>query len=212
MQLALLSMGAAAVTLMVGHDMFTSPPNDVVGPMRLIHLVCYNYSRPWPPTLHFEPVVLAFSISAVVGLVAMAWGGRLRQHGLALLGIVGCLWCAWCLDVYLVKIAPHWGQRETVMEYYKRRRSPSEWLVAYQMNWKGENIYTGNRLVTFVSTGEKFKSWIDAQRHSAHPVVFVTTEHARIGSLKSEIGANRKFDVITNKDLNNKFTLVRVEL
>jgi hypothetical protein len=210
--LLLLGGFAALTTLLVGRDLFISMPNDVVGPMRLIHLVSYNYSRPWPAWIHFEPVMLAFTALSVAGLIALALGGRLRVHGTVLFGVVGCLWVAWCLDAYLTKIAPHWSQRETVLEYYKRRKNPFEWLVAYQMNWKGENLYTGNHLITFVSTGDKFKRWLDERRSSPDPVVFVTTEHTRISALRSEIGKYRKFDVVTEKELNNKFALVRVEL
>jgi 4-amino-4-deoxy-L-arabinose transferase-like glycosyltransferase len=210
--LAVLGVGAVLATLLVGRDLFTSLPGDVVGPMRLIHLVCYNYSRPWPETLHFEPVMVAFTVAAALGLLGLVVGGKARPHGVVFFLIVACLWTGWGLDQYLVKIAPHWSQRETIIEYYKRRKSPDEWLVAYQMNWKGENIYTGNHLATFVATGEKFKSWIDERRKSNHPVVFVTAEHSRISALKSEIGQLKQFDVITDKTLNNKFALVRVAL
>jgi 4-amino-4-deoxy-L-arabinose transferase-like glycosyltransferase len=210
--LSVLGAGALLTTALVGRDLFTSIPGDVNGPMRLIHLVCYNYSRPWPETIHFEPVMVAFTVASAVGLLGIVLGGKARIHGVVFFGIVACLWTGWGLDRYLVKIAPHWSQRETVIEYYKRRKSPEEWLVAYQMNWKGENIYTGNHLITFVASGEKFKSWVDEQRKSKHPVMFVTTEHSRISSLRSEIGKMRKLDVLTDKTLNNKFALVRVEL
>lgn len=210
--LSVLGVGALLTTLLVGRDLFTSLPGDVNGPMRLIHLVCYNYSRPWPETIHFEPAMAAFTVASMLGLLGLVIGGKARVHGVVFFGTVACLWTGWGLDRYLVKIAPHWSQRETVIEYYKHRKSPQEWLVAYQMNWKGENIYTGNHLITFVATGEKFKSWIDEQRKSSHPVVFVTTEHTRISALKSEVGKLRKFDVLTDKALNNKFALVRVEL
>ncbi len=210
--LSILGVGAVLTTLLVGRDLFTSVPGDVVGPMRLIHLLCYNYARPWPETIHFEPVMVAFTVASSLGLVGLLMRGKARAHGLAFFLVVACLWTVWGLDRYLVKISPHWSQRETVLEYYKQRKSPEEWLVAYQMNWKGENIYTGNHLITFVSTGEKFKSWIDEQRKSKHPVVFVTTEHSRIGALRGEIGKMTKFDTLTDKWLNNKFALVRVEL
>lgn len=210
--LKILGVGALLTTLLVGRDLFTSVPGDVVGPMRLIHLVCYNYSRPWPETIHFEPVMVAFTVASMLGLFGLVMGGKARAHGAAFFIVVACLWTVWGLDRYLVKISPHWSQRETVMEYYKRRKSPAEWLVAYQMNWKGENIYTGNHLITFVATGEKFKSWIDEQRKSTHPVVFVTTEHTRVSALRSEIGKLKKFETLTDKALNNKFALVRVEL
>ena len=210
--LLVMGVGAALATVAIGRDLFRSLPNDVVGPMRLIHLVAYNYSRPWPTSLHFEPTLAAFTLAAVLGLLGLACSGKLRVHGTIFFGVVCVIWTGWSLNYYLIKIAPHWSQRETVIEYYKRRRSPEEWLVAYQMNWKGENIYTGNRVATFVSTGEKFKKWLDERRNSAFPTVFVTTEHTRVSSLKSEVGKHRKFDVLTDKDLNNKFTLVRIEL
>jgi hypothetical protein len=198
--------------LVVGRDLYTSMPGDVVGPMRLIHLICYNYSRPWPDTLRLEPVMLAFTVAAALGLGGLVARGRVRTHGLAFYGAVLCIWTIWGLDRYLIMIAPHWGQRETVMQYYKRRANRHEWLVAYQMNWKGENIYTGNRVPAFVATGEKFRSWVAAQRSSANPVLFFTAEHSRLNSLKNEVGKFRRFDVLTDKTLNNKFALVRVEL
>jgi hypothetical protein len=98
------------------------------------------------------------------------------------------------------------------MAYYERRTGPNEPFVAYQMNWKGENFYTGNRMPAFVSSGEKFKQWIEEQRHGGVKVVFVATEHGRIGGLKSELGKIGKFETLTTKELNNKFVLTRVEL
>ena len=50
----------------------------------------------------------------------------------------------------------HWGQHEVIAAYYADRASPDEQLVAYQMNWKGENFYTGNHVPAFVSTGATF--------------------------------------------------------
>ena len=38
----------------------------------------------------------------------------------------------------------------------RQPREPRRELVAYQMNWKGENFYTGNHVPAFVSTGSTF--------------------------------------------------------
>ncbi len=54
------------------------------------------------------------------------------------------VWGLWGLDVYMQRTAQHWGQHEVIAAYYADRPSPAEQLVAYQMNWKGENFYTGN--------------------------------------------------------------------
>jgi hypothetical protein len=80
------------------------------------------------------------------------------------------------------------------------------------MNWKGENFYSGNRLPAFVSSGVKFKSWLKAQRKQGTRVVFFVTEHGRISTLKSELGRAVRVKVVTDKRLNDKFALVRVEL
>ena len=64
----------------------------------------------------------------------------------------------------MVKVAPHWGQHEVIAAYYADRASPDELLVAYQMNWKGENFYTGNRIPAFVSTGSTFTSWLKKKK------------------------------------------------
>ena len=98
------------------------------------------------------------------------------------------------------------------MEYYRRRAGPQEPFVSYQMNWKGENFYTGNRTPAFVSSGQRFKDWIEEQKRLGVHVVYFTTEHGRAGGLKSEIGPHKRFDVLTTPELNNKFMLARVEL
>jgi hypothetical protein len=80
------------------------------------------------------------------------------------------------------------------------------------MNWKGENFYSGNRLPAFVSTGAKFKKWLKAQRNAGTKVIYFVSEHGRISTLKSELPAGSRTQTLTDKALNNKFALVRVEL
>ena len=120
------------------------------------------------------------------------------------------LWAGWGVNVYLYKAAPHWGQRETVLAYYRDRKSPDELLIAYQMNWKGENFYTGNRTPAFVSTGQKFKDFIEEQKKKGVTTLYFTTEHGRSHSLKGEVGTHTSFDAITDERLNNKFFIARV--
>jgi hypothetical protein len=125
---------------------------------------------------------------------------------------VAVLWSAWGVNVYLVQASPHWGQRETVLEYYRQRSGPAEWFVAYQMNWKGENFYASNRVPAFVRTGEEFTKWVKEEKARGARVMFFTTEHSRTNGLKNELGKVSKFEILTTKELNNKFALVRAEL
>jgi 4-amino-4-deoxy-L-arabinose transferase-like glycosyltransferase len=206
---ALLGFGGAVVLALAGLDLFS--PDDGDGPARLTQLASYNYKRAWPSTLEFRAVLAAVTVCGVCALAAFV-SPRLRPHAAALLASIGIWSAAWTLDVYVVRAAPHWGQRETLIEYYRRRRGPEEQLIAFQMNWKGENFYTGNRVPTFVSSGSKFHSFLDQERERGTRVLYFTTEHSRESTLKSELGQVKRFQRLTNKSLNNKFFLARVEL
>jgi 4-amino-4-deoxy-L-arabinose transferase-like glycosyltransferase len=210
--LGLLGVASAVLVVLVGRDLLTTLPGDIDGPARLMHLFTYNYRRPWPAdSLSFSGILTAFTLVCALLALAASWP-RIRRHALALFSVVAVVWTAWGIDVYLRAAAPHWGQRETILTYYAKRKGPQEPFVAYQMNWKGENFYTGNRVPAFVSSGAKFKAWVADQKKRGVTVMFFTTEHSRISSLKSELGAVKSFNLLTDRQLNNKFTLARVEL
>ena len=206
-----LAVLSGLLTLLVARDLSTSIAGDVPGSARLLHLVTYNYKRSWPETLDFEAAQLAFGVAATLCL-ALWLVPRLRGTGAALLAAVGVWFCAFTLWTYLPALAPHFGQRELLLTYYRQRRGPEEPIVAYQMNWKGENFYTGNRLPAFVSTGTKFKKWLKAQRKSGAQVIYFLTEHGRLSTLKSELGEGFRVRALTDRTLNDKFTLVRATL
>jgi hypothetical protein len=176
-----------------------------------MQLFTYQYERPWPEVLSFSPVLSAFTITTAV-FCAGLMKARLRAHAVHLLCINASLAAAWGVNVYLYRAAPHWGQRENVAAYYRDRGSPSEPLVAFQMNWKGENFYTANRLPAFVKTGEPFKLWLKEQRTKGQRVMYFTTEYSRIDALKRELGKHRSLKLLVSKEQNNKFTVAKVEL
>jgi hypothetical protein len=197
------------VVALVGRDLASL--DDPEGPARLTYLASYNYARAWPLNLDFHGVLAAVTLVSACGALAFVLP-RLRHHAVILSMCAGVWAGVWALDVYLVRAAPHWGQRETILEYYKRRRGPEEPLVAFQMNWKGENFYTGNHVPAFVSSGTKFKNWLKEERERGTRVVYFTTEHTRESTLKTELGTVEKFELLTTKEQNNKFFLARVVL
>jgi hypothetical protein len=198
--------------LLAGRDLsLKKPAAGGYASARLVNLFSYNYTRPWPESLDFSTACLVFTFLSAGGcllLVVPRW----RPAMVVFLVALGSAWSAWGLDVYLFKTAPHWGQRNTITTYYLNRSGPSEKLVAYQMNWKGENFYTGNRVPAFVSTGDAFKSWVAKQKQQGTRVLFFTTEQGRLSTLKAELGPLKSFKLLTTKEQNNKFLLARVEL
>lgn len=203
--------GAALLLVLVARDLVIKPENaDQPGAIRLLHLFTYNYRRQWPESLDFSAALAGFGAVAVALCLALAVRA-VRTHAVVAMCALSICWALWGLDVYMTKTAPHWGQHEVIAAYYADRASPDEALVAYQMNWKGENFYSGNRIPAFVSTGSTFTTWMKKKRDEGAKVLYFVTEHGRIGGLKSEVGA-KAYREVTTKELCNKFVLVRAEL
>ncbi len=206
--LGAVAVGAAVLTYMVGRDLVWSPEGRN-SQIRLIHLITYNYGRPWPKSVDFGSWLWGFTIAAT-GVTLLLMIDRLRRYATVALLCVATAFAAWGVNSYLVKLSPHWGQRELFLAYERARQQEEGQLIAYQMNWKGENFYRGNQVPAFVSSGSKFQKWIDEQKKTKDQKVFYfVTEHKRARNLKNELGSPGRFEKLTDPQLNNKFQLVR---
>ncbi|APR84867.1 Polymyxin resistance protein ArnT [Minicystis rosea] len=197
----------AALVLAVGRDL-SSSYEGVPSQIRLMHLITYNYRRPWPASLDFSPTLWAFTAAAAAATFMIAIV-PLRRHVVSALLALGITFGAWGLGVYFMKISPHWGQRETTVAYYEAARENPGPFVAYQMNWKGENFYAGNHVPAFVSSGKRFQDYILDEKKKGTKTFYFVTEHGRTGTLQNELGGTKSFDKLTTPELDNKFVLVR---
>jgi hypothetical protein len=204
------ALAGAALVALIGRDLASSPPANVPGPERLLHLMTYDYERPWPAWLGGALPLGTFAALAAAGCL-LAASPRARRVGLGLFAASAFAFAAWTLDAYAVDAAPHWGQRETVAAYYRARRGPNEPLVAFQMNWKGENFYTGNRLPVFTSGGPPLGPWLQTARGAGLRTFFFTTAHPRLDELRRVLDEPPRFEVLTDRHQNNRFALVRVD-
>jgi hypothetical protein len=127
----------------------------------------------------------------------------------------------WGVDKYMIDLSNHWSQRNLFDRYYAIRherettgvgedaRYWADPIVAYQMNWKGENFYTGNRVHVFVELDNKpLLEWIGKNKGRT---VYLMLEHTRLERLKTVL-APRKLDTLTTPRDCNKFILVRTTL
>jgi hypothetical protein len=199
---------AAVLAAFVGRDLSWDTAARPQGNERLIQLFIYKYDRPWPEHLDYRPVLTAFAIVATA-LLAVAVFHRLRPlAGRAFLGLA-LVMAAWTINVYMVDLSPHWGQRELFKTYYELRKGPEEPVIAYQMNWKGENFYTGNRAHIFVKLDNKaLRDWLTENKGRT---AFFVLEHTRLGNFKTLV-RDGQVEQLTDKRLNNKFLLLRAQL
>jgi hypothetical protein len=202
-------LAGAALGAFVGRDLSWITAKRPAGYERFIDLFVYNYDRPWPVQFDYRPVIGAFAIlfSAIVAFAALRALRPILTS--ALLGL--CLvFSLFLLDIYMIDLSPHWTQENLVERYYQERKGPQEPLVAWQMNWKGENFYTGNRAYVFVDLDNKaLQDWIGK---NAGKNAFFVLEHSRLGRLKSLLGSSRNLESLTSEHDNNKFILTKVKL
>ena len=185
---AIVLLAAVSIALVV-RDLAQPIGEGVLsGYAQLVGLFVYKYSRPYPagPDYDITRELIVFGAIFVVcfGLWLLA---RWRRAAIALTLVAGLAFGHWLTQHHMISLAPHWTQKHIIDEYYARRRSPAERLVAFQMNWKGENFYTGNRVVVHVSTKNKnFEAWVDKHRGERH---FFITEESRFTRMSKRAAA-----------------------
>jgi hypothetical protein len=208
-----LAFGTAAVSgavllAFVGRDLSWHVRDMPPGSERLIHLFVYNYGRPWPDYLDYRAIMFGFASAGVLLMLACAVRAL---RGTAAAGLIGLAlaFSVFCLDVYMIDLTPHWSQAGLMDRYYAERKGPQEPLLAWQMNWKGENFYTGNRVYVFVELDNKaLLEWVG--KHTGTRV-YLVLEHGRLDRLKHVL-APRKIETLTTLRDDNKFILVRTTL
>jgi len=198
----------ACVVAFVGRDLSWATSARPQGNERLIHLFVYNYGRLWPEHLDYRAILTGFAITAGVTTAASAFRTWRPVATRALMG-VAIAFCAWGLNVYMVDVSDHWGLRDLSQRYYDLRGSADEPLVAWQMNWKGENFYTGNRVYVFSETDNKrIEKWLE--QNEGLKAYFVL-EHKRLGSFRKLVPDREIRELSTKRDCN-KFLLIELEI
>jgi 4-amino-4-deoxy-L-arabinose transferase-like glycosyltransferase len=202
-------LAAPVIVAIVGRDLSWVTDARPQGYERLIHLFVYNYGRPWPSHFDYRPILTGFAIVAGLVVLLAAVPVIRAAAARAFLG-VALAFTLWALDVYIIDLSPHWGQRELVKRYYEDRRSNAEPLVAWQMNWKGENFYSGNHVQVFVQLDNRaLTEWLARQPEGSR--VFFMLEHGRLANLRN-IVRGAEIENLTTERENNKFILVRATL
>ena len=192
-------------------------------PEKFLWLFSYDYvhspvGRPWPSELEFRPWLVTFVV--LVALATLGLGIRkLLRSSMVALCLVSVAMTYFLLDVYMREVAPFWSQKYTLAEFYKRRASPKEKLIAYSMYWRGETFYSENEIYEGPKSertvfdqddaDQQMKEWISNHRGRR---VFILFERSRRSHVQSLLPAETRntFRVVYEK--NNKFSLAEAEI
>ena len=105
------------------------------------------------------------------------------------------------------RLSPHWTQRDLFWEYY-HQSTPDEPIGAYEMNWRGEQFYSRNRVREVVRQNAPMCTLAEFVRGPG-PRKWILVEQARLGNLRQALGGMGKLRVVESR--NNKFALTVVE-
>lgn len=212
-------LAGAPLLLVIAGDWLKS----VNAAQRFLWLFSYDYihsptGRPWPPELDFRAALTGFLVLFLAGLVALLVR-RARRAGVAVFAAGAVVFTFFLLDVYMVRVAPFWSQKELIATYYKQRRSPEERLVAYQMYWRGETFYTSNEIFEgplddrtvfdMDAADEKLQAWIASHRGRR---VFFLFERLRQQHLVGLLPAESRASFTVDDQRNNKFSVAHADL
>ncbi|MFO0609170.1 MAG: glycosyltransferase family 39 protein [Polyangiales bacterium] len=223
-----MAVAAAAVVAFVARDLGYHGSSRPPGYQRLLQLFTYQYERQWPTaSLDYHPILVGFGLVAVLGCAALAVHSA-RAHAVRAMVALAACFAVWALDVYQVDISQHWSQRFIFERYYALRRPRPERdrsgedaryryepMGAYQMNWKGENFYTGGR-AAMLDCGDlpfcnshpqnHMPQWL-AQRRGER--VFIVTERSHSGGAIGHVRATGgEAHEVTSEWEQNKFVLI----
>ena len=182
------------------------------GAARFFHLLTYRYDRRWVSSAELVPLLVIAGPLFALALAPLAWlRPRLRPRILATFLAGATLFAVWLGNVYPAVAAHDGGQRELLARYEaeRARHHDSGPLVAWELNWKGENFYTGNDVAVFLATGPTFHAYVDAERARGH-ALYIVTERPRLRSLRSDLGAALHTEELVTAAECDEFVLVRV--
>jgi 4-amino-4-deoxy-L-arabinose transferase-like glycosyltransferase len=100
-------------------------------------------------------------------------------------------------------LSPHWTQRDLFWEYYQKS-TPDEPIGAYLMNWRGETLYSRNR-VRQLKDNQKLTEFMAGPGDRK----WLLVEQGRLTALRQAVGSAVRLRVVESR--NNKFALTVVE-
>ena len=222
--LGAMAVGGAAVLAFVARDLAYDGNTRPPGYQRLLQLFTYQYERMWPSrSFNYHAILVGFGVVAVLACAGLVVH-RLRPMAARALVAVAFVFAAWGLDFYMVDVSRHWSQRSLFERYYSARharpvegregedaRYDHDPIGAYQMNWKGENFYTGGRCAMLDCGDLPFcsnhlRQWLE--QHHEQRLYFVT-ERSHGSNIVSQVtsGGGTAREVTDEWD-QNKFVLV----
>jgi 4-amino-4-deoxy-L-arabinose transferase-like glycosyltransferase len=175
----LLAPGAALAAIAI----YAVALRDLVDePRNLVNLFTYKYDRGYPRELVVRPFLAA--IAGGGGLWAcLALAKKSTARAGQALATTALALALWLSHYHFNMLSPHWSQAHLFATYFAERR-PGEPLLAYQLNWRGENFYSRGEVVEVMNSGaaERLRELV-----SRPGKTFILIESTRFSELRAAL-------------------------
>lgn len=193
-------------------------------PQSFKNLFTYKYDRTWDSATWdtwYRVAMAAMMAPAAVGMALLPMRNRAVRRG-ALLALLfsGTMMAYYLLNPYMSRLSETWSQKGHWDRYYalctpvgeqrvsRYRPVCKEKIVAYILNWRGENFYSGNEAVP-VRENEDMPHFL--KQIQPDETFYVITEMARWRSqFQQALPANLKGKACLVYNRNGKFILAKV--
>jgi 4-amino-4-deoxy-L-arabinose transferase-like glycosyltransferase len=208
---------APGLLLVIGWDVLENP-------QLFKNLFTYKYDRSWDSAIWDTDYRRAMAMMLTPGLIGMALlpmrNRAVRRGALMALIFSGTLMAYYLLNPYMGRLSETWSQKGHWDRYYalcttegqprESRYHPvcKEKIVAYILNWRGENFYSGNEAIP-IRENEDFPHFL--KQIQPGETFYVITEMARWRSqFQQALPANLKGQACVVYNRNGKFVLGKV--
>ncbi len=122
-------------------------------PAHFVNLFIYKYERLFPYETRMHWAVWGFSLPLVIAAAVLVFRRTRRTYGFFMLA--AALFTLYLMAFYMPAVGPHWSQKQLHTMYHQCRKNPGERLIAWQLNWRGENFYSKNQVVPLMETDNR---------------------------------------------------------
>ncbi len=122
-------------------------------PAHFVNLFIYKYERLFPYGEWMQWTI--WGLSAVIAGSALVLVFLRNRVTFTIYLLASVAFTIHLLAFYMPAVGPHWSQKQLHAIYYQCRRDPGERLIAWQLNWRGENFYSKNQVVPLMETNNK---------------------------------------------------------
>jgi 4-amino-4-deoxy-L-arabinose transferase-like glycosyltransferase len=198
-----------AVAISLGFFVFIAR-DMVTAPVRFVHFFTYLYTGIWADGVDRNPLLTTLVVLIGVAMALFAVG-KLRRYAVPAAVVLSLAFTFVTLNRIIPQAAKNWSQQDMFRAYYQKRGSPSEDVIAWRLNWRGETFYSKANAIIFIDQpADKFRTYLAGKAKGTK--VWLVTEKGNQNGLRDALPAGTARDTFRVEHSSIHFLLASAVL